>query len=56
MEKVNVDMGIDSEGVHKEGRQRDVVKRRMERRIERVDLGPGDRLEARDRSTRLLGE
>ncbi len=53
-------MGITSEGIHTKGRQRDVVKRRMEGRVGRevgqnlqVYLGPGDGLEARDRSTRL---
>ncbi len=57
------DMGIKSEGVHTKGRQRGVVKLRMERRVGRevgqyfqVDLGPGDGLEARGKSTRLLEE
>ncbi len=42
------EMGVECEGVHSKGRQRDVVKRRMERRVGReegqdlqVDLGPG---------------
>ncbi len=53
-------MGIVSKGMHTKGRQRDVVKRRMERRVGRevdqdlqVDLDPGDGLETRGRSTRL---
>ncbi len=53
-------MGNKSEGVHTKGRQRDVVRRRLERRVGRevgqdfqVDLGPGKGLEARGRSTRL---
>ncbi len=48
------DMWIKCEGVHTKGWQRDVVKRRMEKRVGRkvgqdlqVDLGPGDGLEAR---------
>ncbi len=56
-------MGIQSEGVHTKGWQRDVVKRRMEQRVGReegqdlqVDLGPGEGLEASVRSTRLLEE
>ncbi len=55
------DMGIKSEGVHTKGRQRGVVKRRMEKEVGReaeqglqVGLGPGEGLEARGRSTRLL--
>ncbi len=46
-------MGIKNEGVHTEGRQRDVVKRRMEKWVGRevgqdlqVDLGLGEGLEA----------
>ncbi len=49
-------MGVKSENVHTKGRQRDVVKRRMEGRVGlelgqdiQVDPGPGDGLEARDR-------
>ncbi len=56
-------MGFKSEGVHTKGRQRDVVRRRMERRVGRevgqdfqVDLDPGEGLEASGRSTRLLEE
>ncbi len=56
-------MGNESEGVHTKGRQRDVVKRQMQRRVRwevgqdlQVYLGPGDGLEARGRSTRLLEE
>ncbi len=56
-------MGIKSEGVHTKGRQRGVVKRRIEGRVGRevgqdlqVDLGPGDGLEAGGRSTRLFEE
>ncbi len=56
-------MGIQSEGVHTKGWQRDVVKRRMEKRVGRevgqdlqVDLGPREGLEASGRSTRLLEE
>ncbi len=56
-------MGIKSEGVHRKGRQRDFVKKQMERRVGREvgrdlqeDLGAGDGLEARGRSTRLLEE
>ncbi len=50
-----------SEGVHTKGRQRDVVKRRMEKEVGReagqdlqVGLDPGEGLEARGRSTRVL--
>ncbi len=57
-------MGIKSEGEQTvKGRQRSVVKRRMDGRVERevgqdlqVDLGPGDGLETRGKSTRLLEE
>ncbi len=56
-------MGIKSEGVHTKGRQRGVVKRRMEGRVGRevwqdppVDLGPRDGLKARGRPTGLLEE
>ncbi len=56
-------MGIKSEVVHTKGRQRFVVKQRIEGRVGRevgqdfhVDLGPGDGLEARGRSTKLLEE
>ncbi len=56
-------MRIESEGVHTKGRQRDVVKQQVEIRVGRevgqdfqVNLGPGDGLEARGRSTRLLEE
>ncbi len=52
-----------SEGVRTKGRQRDVVKRRMENEVGRearqdlhLGLGPGEGLEARGRSTRLLEE
>ncbi len=54
-------MGIKSEGVHTKGRQRVVVKRRMEKRVGRevgqdlqADLGPGEGMEERGRSKRLL--
>ncbi len=56
-------MGSRSEGVHTKGRQRDVVKRRMEKEVGReagqdlqVGLRPEDGLDARGRSTRLLDE
>ncbi len=55
-------MGIKSEDEQTvKGRQRSVVKRRMDGRVERevgqdlqVDLAPGDGLEAWGRSTSLL--
>ncbi len=50
-----------SEGVHTKGLQRNVVKRRMEKRVERevgqdlqADLGPGEELEEKGWSKRLL--
>ncbi len=56
-------MGIKSEGVHTKGRQKEVVKRRMEKRVGRevgqdlqVDLDPGEGLKARGRPKRLLEE
>ncbi len=56
-------MGIKSEGVHTKGRQRDVVKRRMEKRVGRevkqdflVDLDPGEGLEARGGYKVVRGE
>ncbi len=55
------DIGVKSEGVHTKGLQRNVVKRRMEKRVERevgqdlqADLGPGEGLEEKGRSKRLL--
>ncbi len=56
-------MGGESEGVHTKGWQRDVVKRRMEKEVEReagqdlqIGLDPGEGLEAGSRSTKLLEE
>ncbi len=50
-------------GVHTKGCQRDVVKRRMEKEVEReagqdlqIGLDPGEGLEAGGRSTRLIEE
>ncbi len=43
------DMGIKSEGVHTKGRQRDVVKRRMEKRVGREVAGSSSRSWSRRR-------
>ncbi len=52
-------MGIEREGIHAKGRQWDVVKRWMERRVGRemkqdlqIGLDPGDGLEKKGMSTR----
>ncbi len=54
-------IGVKSEGVHTTGLQMTVVKRRMEKRVERevgqdlqADLGPGEGLEEKGRPKRLL--
>ncbi len=56
-------MGGESSGVHTKGWQRDVVKRRMQKEVEReagqdlqIGLDSGEGLETGGRSTKLLDE